>query len=146
MFEKLKRKLSRLDTFKGSAQWMLYDAQRAMFHVYQGENKLCSMRQCLLCTTPTRFHGFDSATLHKQQSSVDMSLEHIIRIPNQPNTKVIVYDLNQQGPESTIYRTRGKQANDYTPVFSGVLPSLYLDFCVVGRCLFFCLYCCGHYK
>jgi hypothetical protein len=65
---------------------------------------------------------FYSASSLKQQSANRhvAPLRHIILNPSQPvfaveatNTNFIAFGLTQSGLETTIYRTRDKQANNY---------------------------------
>jgi hypothetical protein len=70
------------------SEWLLFNANSAIFQLYHGDNKLIFNNIMIgpLCSRPTRWGFFHSASSLKQQSAGRhiVPLEHIILIPSQP--------------------------------------------------------------
>ena len=125
------------------SEWLLFNANSAIFQLYHGENKLIfieMMMRSALFLTNTLNMIFILLAHWNNSPRVDMSFhtytlfwfranQSLLFLLNAAtNTKFIVVGLTQPELEPRIYRTRGEHANHYTtyPVNMHLVLSLSL--------------------
>jgi hypothetical protein len=111
----------------GVSEWLLFNANSAIFQLYHGENKLIinemMMRSTLYYTNMLSWIFIVLANWNNS-SRIDMSLHSLFWFwANQSslflsgdasNNNLIIFSLTRSGLEPTIYRTSGDHANHYT--------------------------------